>query len=143
MRLKPETRRSLVDVVRDRADTQAEERAYTFLDAGEEEGSRLTWAELDRRSRAIGAAIAGRAPSQSRVLLLFPPGLDFIPAFFDWEDNIGWLFPEYIADYNVSICPSTRNKIRPDVNLSDDPAYVDAQALYGRDFIRDREELNV
>src|SRR5882672_8085682 len=29
----------------------------------------------------------------------------FIPAFFDWEDNIGWLFPEYISDYNVAICP--------------------------------------
>ncbi len=61
----------------------------------------------------------------------------FVPAFFDWEDNIGWLFPEYIADYNVAICPSTRNKIRSDMNLSDDSAYVDAQALYGRDFIRD------
>ena len=61
----------------------------------------------------------------------------FIPAFFDWEDNIGWLFPEYITDYNVAICPSTRNKIRSDVNISDDPAYVDAAALYGRDFIRD------
>lgn len=82
MRMKPETRRSLVDVVRERADVQSEKRAYTFLDAGEEEGSRLTWAELDRRSRAIAAALAGRAPSQSRVLLLFPPGLDFIPAFF-------------------------------------------------------------
>ncbi len=82
MRMRPETRRSLVDVVRDRAEAQADERAYTFLDAGEDEGGRLTWAELDRRSRAIGAAIAGRAPNQSRVLLMFPPGLDFIPSFF-------------------------------------------------------------
>ena len=80
--MRPDTRRSLVDVVRDRAEAQADERAYTFLDAGEAEGGRLTWAELDRRSRAIGAALARRAPSQSRVLLMFPPGLDFIPAFF-------------------------------------------------------------
>jgi prepilin-type N-terminal cleavage/methylation domain-containing protein/prepilin-type processing-associated H-X9-DG protein len=59
----------------------------------------------------------------------------FIPAFFDWEDNIGWLFPEYISDYNVAICPSTRNKIRAERMLSaDDP---DVEQIYGRDFIRD------
>ncbi len=60
----------------------------------------------------------------------------FIPAYFDWEDNIGWLFPEYIADYNVAVCPSTRNVIRPDVMLSDDQG-SEVQDVYGRDFIRD------
>jgi prepilin-type processing-associated H-X9-DG protein len=60
----------------------------------------------------------------------------FVPAFFDWEDNIGWLFPDYISDYNVGICPSTRNKIRPDLMLSQDLG-PDAISLYGRDFIRD------
>lgn len=59
----------------------------------------------------------------------------FIPAFFDWEDNIGWLFPEYVSDYNVAVCPSTRNKIRPSPNLSDEDP--DVLALYGRDFVRD------
>jgi len=60
----------------------------------------------------------------------------FIPAYFDWEDNIGWLFPEYISDYNVAICPSTQNKVRSNVMLSD----VQSQEvfdIYGRDFIRD------
>lgn len=64
------------------------------------------------------------------------PGGYFIPAFFDWEDNIGWLFPEYIADYAVAICPSTRNAVRPDVMLSDELG-SDVFDLYGRDFIRD------
>jgi len=59
----------------------------------------------------------------------------FIPTFFDWEDNIGWLFPEYISDYNVAICPSTRNRIRPNVMLSADEPDIDQ--IYGRDFIRD------
>jgi prepilin-type processing-associated H-X9-DG protein len=60
----------------------------------------------------------------------------FIPAFFDWEDNIGWLFPDYIADYNVAICPSTANRVRADLSLSQDLG-PDATTLYGRDFIRD------
>ena len=60
----------------------------------------------------------------------------FVPAFFDWEDNIGWLFPDYISDYNVAICPSTRNKVRRDLMLSDELGTA-ATDLYGRDFIRD------
>ncbi|MGD9789665.1 MAG: prepilin-type N-terminal cleavage/methylation domain-containing protein [Phycisphaerales bacterium] len=60
----------------------------------------------------------------------------FLPAFFDWEDNIGWLFPDFISDYNVAICPSTKNRVRSDVTLSSvqGPEVFD---LYGRDFIRD------
>jgi prepilin-type N-terminal cleavage/methylation domain-containing protein len=60
----------------------------------------------------------------------------FIPAFFDWEDNIGWLFPDYIADYKVAICPSTRNQIRSDILLSEEQG-SDVLDAYGRDFLRD------
>lgn len=60
----------------------------------------------------------------------------FIPAFFDWEDNIGWLFPDYIGDYNVAVCPSTVNRVRADMTVSDQYG-ADAITLYGRDFIRD------
>lgn len=60
----------------------------------------------------------------------------FMPALFDWEDNIGWLFPEYISDYGVAICPSTRNRVRSDRQMSEElgQQFVD---LYTRDFIRD------
>jgi prepilin-type N-terminal cleavage/methylation domain-containing protein/prepilin-type processing-associated H-X9-DG protein len=60
----------------------------------------------------------------------------YIPAFFDWEDNIGWLFPEYISSYNVALCPSTRNTINPDLMLSQEQGN-DVLQTYGRDFIRD------
>jgi len=60
----------------------------------------------------------------------------FIPTFFDWEDNIGWLFPEYISDYAVAVCPSTANRVRADLMLSEDIG-PDAIDLYSRDFIRD------
>ena len=73
---------TLADVLSQRAVNHPNARAFTFLDGGEIEGARLTWSSLDVRTRAIGAAIASRVPPSARVLLLFPPGLDVIPAFF-------------------------------------------------------------
>ncbi len=37
---------------------------------------------MDERARAIGGYLQGQAPAGSRALLLYPPGLDFIAAFF-------------------------------------------------------------
>lgn len=82
MLLNPARQRTLVDVLRERADLQPDARAYTFLDAGEHEGDSLVWQALERRSRAIGAAIAQRTPRGGRVLVMFPPALEFVPAFF-------------------------------------------------------------
>ena len=75
--------RSIVDVLRGRAARQGDAHAHTFLVDGEAEGAALTYAELDRRSRAIATSLATRgiAPGE-RALLLFPPGLDFIVGFF-------------------------------------------------------------
>jgi prepilin-type N-terminal cleavage/methylation domain-containing protein len=60
----------------------------------------------------------------------------FVPCLFDFEDNIGWFFPDYISDYNVSICPSTHNVIRPNLQLTEEQG-TDVLVAYGRDFIRD------
>ncbi len=54
---------------------------YTFLSEGEVE-SRLTYRELDRRARAIAAQLLRTAAPGDRAVLLFPPGLDFVAAFF-------------------------------------------------------------
>ena len=72
----------VIDLLRARAAVQPFDRAYTFLDNGEEEGATITWSDLERRSRALGALIARRAEPGSRVLILCPPSLDFVPAFF-------------------------------------------------------------
>lgn len=56
--------------------------AYVFLEDGESEGARLTFGDLDRRARAIAAHLQLRAARNARALLLFPPGLDYIEAFF-------------------------------------------------------------
>ena len=73
---------SLVEMLRYRATVQPHDRAYTFLRDGDEESFTVTWSELDRHSRAIAAHLQTRVAPGERALLLYPPGLDFIAAFF-------------------------------------------------------------
>ena len=56
--------------------------AYIFLADGETEQDRLTYGALDARARAIAAALSRSCQPGERALLLDPPGLDFICAFF-------------------------------------------------------------
>src|SRR5258707_6668856 len=74
---------TLVEVLRSRAERQGEDLAYTFLLDGETAEANTTYAELDRRARGL-AATPKRAGvgNGARGLLLYPPGLDYIPAFF-------------------------------------------------------------
>lgn len=95
------------------------------LGTARETGRRIRCASNTRQLALAGAAYANDTKA----------GV-FIPALFDWEDNIGWYFPSYINSYAVAICPSTRNTIRPDITLSDE-AGEDVSATYGREFIRD------
>ncbi len=73
---------NLVALIRHRARFQPQIRGFTFLDNGESEESSLTYAELDRRARAIGAWLESLVPQGERALLLYPPGLDFVAGFF-------------------------------------------------------------
>jgi acyl-CoA synthetase (AMP-forming)/AMP-acid ligase II len=73
---------SMIELLRDRAAAQGGQIAFTFLEAGEREEAALTWAEIDLRSRAIGAAISARIRPGARVLIMLPPAVDFVPAFF-------------------------------------------------------------
>ena len=73
---------TLVELLRTRALRRPDRRAYTFLVDGEEEGTSFTYAELDRRARAIAVVLQERCEFGDRVLLLYPPGLDYVAAFF-------------------------------------------------------------
>jgi len=75
----PET---LVDLVRWRAQTKPNQRAYTYLKDGEEKEIRMTYGELDLRARAIAAYLQKKGLTGERALLLYPPGLDYITGFF-------------------------------------------------------------
>ncbi|NUP08242.1 MAG: fatty acyl-AMP ligase [Polyangiaceae bacterium] len=63
-----------------RARESPDARAFTYLDGGEEVGGTLSFAELEQRARSVGAALRGA--EGERALLLYPPGLDFVVAFF-------------------------------------------------------------
>jgi len=62
------------------AEHQPEKPACVFLKDGITESQRWTYSELYHRARAIGAALQDRTNRGDRVLLLFPPGLDFVSA---------------------------------------------------------------
>ncbi len=68
--------------LRRRAALDPDRRAFTFLADGEEEQGSLTWGELEARARALAAALQERCAPGDRALLLCPPGLDFVAAFF-------------------------------------------------------------
>src|SRR3954453_6169345 len=73
---------SLVALLAKRAETQADERAYIFLgDRGAEEAV-LTFGQLHDAARSVAARLTGIARPGDRAILVFPPGVEFMIAFF-------------------------------------------------------------
>lgn len=56
--------------------------AFRFLSRDEDEPIEITYAQLDRRAKAIAARLTSMGFAGQRALLLYPPGLDFVEAFF-------------------------------------------------------------
>ncbi len=73
---------TLVELLRERARSQPEQTAFIFWRDGETESARLSYQELDRFSRAIASQLQIMGATGKRALLLYPPGLEFIVAFF-------------------------------------------------------------
>ncbi|MBN3959943.1 type I polyketide synthase [Nostoc sp. NMS8] len=92
---------TLIDLLTYRAHNQPEQTAYTFLVDGETESVNLTYQELDRKARAIATQLLQQGVPGSRALLLYPPGLEFIAAFF------GCLYAGFVA---VPAYPPRRNQ---------------------------------
>ena len=65
---------SLVDLLRWRAERQAGQEGYSFLADGKEQAASLTYGELDRRARAIGAYLQDAGLADQRVLDDLPAG---------------------------------------------------------------------
>ena len=96
----------LVEVLQAQARIRPDDIAFTFLVDGDENEANLTFGELDRRARDIGAFLQARGKQglprwdakgsyrdigsflkargkpQERIVLLYGPGLDYIVAFF-------------------------------------------------------------
>ncbi|WP_204153680.1 AMP-binding protein [Leptolyngbya sp. CCY15150] len=70
-----------VDLLRDRAVRQLDQVALYLWNDGVTASEQLTYADLDRRSRAIAAQMQRQHRPGERVLILCPPGLDYVVAF--------------------------------------------------------------
>ena len=92
----------LVDSLEYWGKERPEQVAYTFLVDGEEDELQITYAELRDSARAIAAQLqeSGSVKGE-RVLLLYPPGMEFIKGF------LGCLFAGAIA---VPAYPPRRNR---------------------------------
>ena len=73
---------SLVDLLDRRATERPDAKAFVFVPERGGAHIHLTFAELQRRARAVAARLARRTVAGDRAVLLFAPGLDFIVAFF-------------------------------------------------------------
>lgn len=73
---------TLNEVLALRASRRPGQPAYTYLVDGDVEKVSWTYAELELRARAVAARLQQSGAAGGRALLLYPPGLDFIAAFF-------------------------------------------------------------
>ena len=73
---------TLLDLLRTRADHHPDNLAYRFIQDVDSDILTVTYVELDRRARAIGAWLENHGAGGKRALLLYPPGLDYIASFF-------------------------------------------------------------
>jgi acyl-CoA synthetase (AMP-forming)/AMP-acid ligase II len=129
---------TLVELLHWRALHQPDWRAYIFLVDGETEERHLTYGELDRQARVIGALLQSVGAAGERALLLYPPGLEYIAAFF------GCLYAGVVA---VPVYPpnpvrlertlprfrAIANDAQPLVALTTSPILSVADALFTQD----------
>ena len=73
---------SLPALLRSRAEHAPDRVGFRFLIDGEAEEETLSYQDLDRQAREIMACLAPLKLAGERALLIYPPGLKFISAFF-------------------------------------------------------------
>jgi amino acid adenylation domain-containing protein len=73
---------TLIELLHSRALNQPDRDAYIYLVDGETKESRLTYRALHEQASAIGAHLQSLEMKGERAVLLYPPGLEFIGAFF-------------------------------------------------------------
>ncbi|MDO4575252.1 MAG: aminotransferase class I/II-fold pyridoxal phosphate-dependent enzyme [Planctomycetia bacterium] len=92
---------TLVDLIRHRAILQPNDMAFGYLTDGDTDLIEMSNSELDRKARSIAAWMEEKGLVGQKALLLYPPGLDFIAAFF------GCLFAGVVA---VPVYPPRKNR---------------------------------
>ncbi|AXA94112.1 hypothetical protein DPH57_25045 [Massilia sp. YMA4] len=80
----PDTCATLFDVLRHRASAAgtADRPAFTYLNDGESVSGALSYAQLDAAAQRLAAHLQQVTSPGDRVLLVYPPSLDYIVAFY-------------------------------------------------------------
>lgn len=73
---------TLVSILRERAGRHPDAPACTYLGDNGQVKATLSYAELDAAARALAARLQGLGASGECAVLLYPPGLEFLSAFF-------------------------------------------------------------
>ena len=73
---------SMVRCLREHAAERPGDSAFVHLVEGDTPQASMTYAQLDRRARAIAAHLQDMRLAGQNVVLAYPPGLEFIAAFF-------------------------------------------------------------
>src|SRR5688572_16913581 len=73
---------TFVDLIQRRRTDRPEHCPFRFLADGESDEIRMTYVELDRQARAITAWLQRSRNVGDRAILIYPPGLEYISAFF-------------------------------------------------------------
>lgn len=73
---------TLVELLLWRVANQPDQRAYTFLADHENTELEISYQSLDQNARKIGAWLQSMGLAGERALLIYPPGIDYILAFF-------------------------------------------------------------
>src|SRR5258706_16363817 len=96
--------RSLVALLQARAQRDPDRVVYRFLSNGEQESDRLSFGELHDRAMAVATLLQESGAAGQRVLLMYPPGLEFVIGFF------GCLYAGAIA---VPVAPEREERLGP------------------------------
>jgi len=73
---------TLIELLRQRALEKPAGTDFVFLSDGENEEIALSYKELDQRARIVATWLAPLVKPGERVLLIYPPGLEYLYAFF-------------------------------------------------------------
>ena len=103
---------NLVALLQQRLEERPDDLAYVFLAGADSRPSTLNYRQLDFQARTVAAHLQELGLQGERVLLLYPPGLDFIAAF------LGCLYAGSIA---VPVYPPRMNRnVRRIVAIAED-----------------------
>src|SRR5437764_7301929 len=74
--------RTFAELLASRAESTPDRTAFIFLRDGETDEDVVTYADLHQRCQAVAQELRAEVPAGSSVLLLSPPGMDYVAAVF-------------------------------------------------------------